>query len=383
MGHDVPSFWRKLIAGEGGIGPITKFDTTGYRNNLGGQVWDWDFAAYDLGDPDSMDEATQFALVAAREALSDARLDSPGAASYDPLRAGAVLSTNFGGASSWERFCATRDGHAFREFAFDTACRHVGERFGLRGPSTLLSISCASGAAAIGTAFDLIRYGHADLMIAGGHDSLSHSSLSGLSILRTVSPTMIRPFDARRDGTLFGEGAATVVLEPLERARDRGATIYGEVAGYWQNNNAYHLTAPDKEGEGMVRIIVRALEDAGVAPDELDYINAHGTGTQYHDPTEVKAIKTVLGDHAYAIPVSSIKGAVTHIMGGAGTIEAIATLLAMRDSTVPPTINYGEPDPECDLDCVPNEARAHPVTCALSISAGIGGSNAAVVLRRA
>ncbi|MFQ6096908.1 MAG: beta-ketoacyl-[acyl-carrier-protein] synthase family protein [Armatimonadota bacterium] len=381
MGHDVPSFWQRLIAGEGGIGPITKFDTTGYRNNLGGQVWDWDFAKYDLGDPKAIDEATQFALVATREALSDAGIESPDAAGYDPCRSGAALSTNFGGASSWERFCESGEGWAFREFAFDTAIAHVCRRFGLRGPSTLLSISCASGTASIGAAFDLIRYGHADLMVAGGHDSLSHSSLSGLSILRTISPTTIRPFDARRDGTIFGEGAAMVVLEPLERAKARGATIYGEVAGYWQNNNAYHLTAPDKEGEGMVRIIVRALDDAGVVPTDIHYINAHGTATRYHDPTEVKAIKTVLGDWAYDIPVSSIKGAVSHIMGGAGTIEAIATLLAMRDAVVPPTINYGEPDPECDLDCVPNEAREQTVNCALSISAGIGGSNAAVVLK--
>jgi len=379
MGHDVPSFWRKLIAGEGGITPITKFDTTGYRNNLAGVVTDWDFGRWGLGPGEGIDEATQFALAASKEALADAGIE-PG--SFCPLRAGIVFSTNFGGATSWEDFVAKGNGGRFREVEFGRSLHHTAELFGFRGPSTLLSISCASGGAAMGVAFDMIRHGQADVMLAGGHDSLSPSSLSGLSILRTVSPTMIRPFDARRDGTLFGEGAAAIVLEEYDRARQRGASIYGEMLGYWQNNNAYHMTAPDKEGEGMVRVLARALEDAGVGPQELDYINAHGTGTKYHDATEVKAIKQVLGRHAYEIPVSSIKGAVTHIMGGAGIIEAIATILAMRDSVVPPTINYGEPDPECDLDHVPNQAKEWPVKCAASVSAGIGGSNSCVVLGR-
>ncbi len=378
LGHDVPSFWRRLIAGECGIGPITKFDATGYRNNLAGQVWHYDFADFGLGKADGMDEATQFALVASQEALADAGL---GCGEFEPRRAGVILSTNFGGATSWEAFCEDSRNANFREAEFGTALDHVAERLGFAGPTTLLSISCASSGAAIGLALDMIRYDRADVMLAGGHDSLSPSSYSGLCILRTVTPTMIRPFDARRDGTIFGEGAAMVVVEEYERARRRGGTIYGEVCGYWQNNNAYHMTAPDKEGEGMVRVLARSLEDAQMPGDALDYINAHGTGTKYHDSTEVKAIKTVLGDHAYRIPVSSIKGAVTHIMGGAGSIEAIATLLAMRDGVVPPTINYEEPDPECDLDHVPNEAKEWPVRAAASISAGIGGSNACLVLR--
>ncbi|MFQ6132341.1 MAG: beta-ketoacyl-[acyl-carrier-protein] synthase family protein [Armatimonadota bacterium] len=379
MGHDVPSFWQKLIAGEGGIRPITKFDTTGYRNELAGVVTDWDFGRCGLGEAADTDEATQFALAASQEALTDAGL---GPGDCDPARAGIVYSTNFGGATSWEAFVEGGDPECFREFDFGRALHHAAEAFDFHGPCTLLSISCASGGAAMGAAFDLIRYGRAEVMLAGGHDSLSPSSLSGLSILRTVSPTMIRPFDARRDGTLFGEGAAAVVLEEYERARRRGATVYAEMLGYWQNNNAYHMTAPDKEGEGMVRVLARALGDAAVDARELDYINAHGTGTKYHDATEVKAIKEVLGQHAYDIPVSSIKGAVSHIMGGAGVIEAIATLLAMRDSVVPPTINYGEPDPECDLDHVPNQAKEWPVKCAASISAGIGGSNSCVVMAR-
>lgn len=377
MGHDVPSFWQKLIAGRGGITPITKFDTSGYRNELAGTVEGFDLTHWGLGEAEGVDEATQFALAASQEALTDAGIQ---AGSFDALRAGIVFSTNFGGADSWEQFVDSGGGEDFREFDFGRPLHHAAELFDFHGPSTMLSISCASGGAAMGTAFDMIRYGRADVMLAGGHDSISPSSLSGLSILRTISPTMIRPFDARRDGTLFGEGAAVVLLEEYERARQRGATVHCEMLGYWQNNNAYHMTAPDKEGEGMVRVLARALEDAGVSPQELDYINAHGTATKYHDATEVKAIKQVLGKHAYEIPVSSIKGAVTHIMGGAGVIEAIATILAMRDSVVPPTINYEEPDPECDLDHVPNEAKEWPVQCAASISAGIGGSNSCVVL---
>jgi 3-oxoacyl-[acyl-carrier-protein] synthase II len=227
----------------------------------------------------------------------------------------------------------------------------IAERWDLRGPATTLSLSCSSGAAAMGLALDLIRAGRADVMLAGGHDTLSYSSLAGLSILRTITAEQIRPFDKRRSGTIFGEGAAMLVLEEREHAQARDA-------------------------------LEAALADAGVAADALDYINAHGTGTPYHDVAETVAIKTALGDHAYNIPVSSIKAATGHIMAGAGALEAIVTILAMRDGVVPPTLNYGEPDPDCDLDYVPNESRAHPVRVAASISSGIGGNNAAVVLQR-
>jgi len=258
----------------------------------------------------------------------------------------------------------------------------IAERWNLRGPATTLSLSCSSSAAATGLALDLIRAGRADVILAGGHDTISYSSLAGLSILRTITADEIRPFDKRRNGTIFGEGAAMVVLEELEHARARGAPISAELLGYGLNNNAYHLTAPDKGGEGLRHVLEAALRDAHVAADQLDYINAHGTGTPYHDVAETVAIKTALGDHAYRIPVSSIKAATGHIMAGAGALEAIATILAMRDGVVPPTLNYDEADPNCDLDYVPNEARAHRVKIAASVSSGIGGNNAAVVLGR-
>lgn len=383
LGHTVPDFWHGLVSNRRGIGRLTRFDPTGLRNEHGGQVWDWSFDPGEFGLSRPPDEATQFLLVAAREAVADAGLALPGAAGR---RAGAVLSTNFGGAGSWEAFVRSWLAQApsadcFREFAFHTALDHLCAIFGLRGPVSLLSIACASGAAAIGAGLDAIRYGRADIMLCGGHDALAPSPLAGLSVLRTISPHDILPFSANRSGTLFGEGAGVVVLEAREHAVARGARVYCEAAGSWQNNNAYHLTAPDPGGNGMIRVLSRALADSGVQPADVDYINAHGTGTQYHDPEETHAVKAVLGEHAYRVPISSIKGAIAHLMGAAGAVEAIATVKAMETGIVPPTINDGVADPEMDLDFVVNAARPVAVRCAVSISAGVGGSNACVVFR--
>ena len=251
------------------------------------------------------------------------------------------------------------------------------------GPIFLASETVSADSSALTRCLEMIRHDRVEVMLAGGHDSLAPSPLAGLSILRTITTDDIRPFDAKRSGTLFSEGAAVLVVEELEHARARGARIYCELLGGWQNNNAYHMTAPDPGGVGMVRVVRRALDDAEVRPEQIDYINAHGTGTEHHDPAETEAIKTVFGDRAYGIPVSSSKGALGHMMGAAGTVETIATALALRDGIVPPTANLDEPDPECDLDYVPGQGREHPTTCALSISAGIGGSNAAVVIRKA
>jgi 3-oxoacyl-(acyl-carrier-protein) synthase len=294
-----------------------------------------------------------------------------------------VLSTNFGGGLAWEDYCRglstgepTGD---FAEFAFHSALGHLCRAFGLSGPASLLSIACASGAAAVGYALDLLRCGAADAMVAGGHDALAPTPLSGLSVLHTMTADDIRPFSADRSGTLFGEGAGILVLETLEHAQARGARVYAEVLGSWQNNNAYHLTAPDKGGAGMARVLAGALDDAALAPECLDYINAHGTGTKPHDAAETEAIKQVLGARAYEIPVSSVKGSIGHLMGAAGAVEALATVKTIETGWVPATVNYREPDPECDLDCVPNKARQAAVGYAATISAGVGGSNACVV----
>ncbi|MCE5239286.1 beta-ketoacyl-[acyl-carrier-protein] synthase family protein [bacterium] len=412
LGQSVPVFWQRLCAGERGLRRISRFDPTGLRNELGGEVCDWRFDTESFGLMQAPDLATQFLLQAAREAVGDAGLEGRGTSPRPTV--GAVLSTNFGGGESWEEWCRVlRDGAPFTpplrggqggdavlppapscarsrarkgggngpftEFAFHTALGHLREVFGLEGPLSLLSIACASGAAAIGYALDLIRAGEATAMLAGGHDALAPTPLSGLSTLHTITAEDIRPFSADRSGTLFGEGAAVLMLEELEHARARGAHVYAEVLGSWQNNNAYHLTAPDPGGAGMARVLESALADAGLPPEQLEYINAHGTGTKPHDAAETEAIKTVLGTHAYEIPVSSIKGAIAHLMGAAGAIEAIATVQTIATDVVPPTVNYREPDPECDLNIVPNVAQEASVQYAATISAGVGGSNACVV----
>ncbi len=384
LGTGLKAFWNGLISNKSGIAPLTKFDPTGLRNDKAGQVRDWAFDPAASGMDAPPDEATQFLLAAAHEAISNAGLTD---GSHDPRRAGMFLSTNFGGGMSWEEHVHRRleslpTNASFREAAFHTPLTHLARVFSFRGPASLLSIACASGTAAIGCALEAIRHDRADVMLAAGHDSLSPSCLAGLSILATMTREEIRPFSANRSGTLFGEGAAVLVLESLEHAQARGAEPLAEVLGSWQTNNAYHLTAPDKGARGMIRVLAEAIADAGVAADEIDYVNAHGTGTEAHDPEETHAIKTVLGERAYEIPVSSIKAAVAHMMGAAGAAEAIATVQAIRTGVVPPTLNYQERDEECDLDYVPNEARSVPVSCAASISAGVGGSNACVVLRR-
>ena len=385
LGCCVEEFWQRLLAGERGLSCIGRFDPVGLRNERAGEVKDWAFnaAAFGLQEPPSL--ASQFALVAAAEALRDAGLSWPLVTAG--LQAACVTSTNFAGADRWEQFvraflAGEPRAELFASAAFGETPLLMREVFGLSGPAGVTSIACSSGAAAIGLAADWVREGVCGLAIAGGHDCLSPWPLAGLSALHTITAEDIHPFSADRSGTLFGEGAAYVVLEPLDTARARGAAAYAEVAGWAQNNNGYHLTAPDPGAEGMTQVVAACLADAGLSVEEIDYINAHGTGTQPHDPAETLAIKQVLGWRAYQIPISSIKGAVGHLMGAAGAIEIVATALAIAHGAVPPTAGYTSPDPTCDLDYVPNVGRPATVRAALSISAGIGGSNACVALRR-
>jgi 3-oxoacyl-(acyl-carrier-protein) synthase len=419
LGLCVPEFWRRLLAGERGLRRITRFDAGGLRNDLAGEISDWRFDPAQYGLDREPDRATQFLLAAAREAIADAGLpegphasttgvcagraqasgpgpvaaaEGPDTSPADGLvfgpsgsRLGAVLSSNFGGAEAWEEYAHSLreppvDPEMLREFRFDTAAEYLGCLVALSGPVMCISIACASGASAIGMAADIIKAGDAEIMLAGGHDCLAPSPLAGLSALHTITSEDIRPFSKNRSGTLFSEGAGMVVVEDLEHARARGAEPVAEVLGSWQNNNAFHLIAPDEGGAGMARVLRRALEEAGIAPEQVDYITAHGTGTEHHDPAETEAIKAVLGSHAYETPVSSIKGAIGHMLGAAGAIEIIATALSLRDGLLPPTVNLDESDPACDLDYVPNVAREKKIRYAVSISAGIGGSNAVVVL---
>ena len=379
LGLDVPTFWRRLAAGESGISPISKLDTTGLRNARGGEVAGFTWS--DFGDEGDCDEAAQFAFAATHEAIADAHL-----LDADLRDAGIVFSTNFGGATSFEAACELANADApdeetFRQWTAEDAADYTASRLGIEGPRITLSNACSSGGNALGLAFDWLQLGRCNIAIAGGHDSLGLSSLAGLSILRTISPDEIRPFDANRNGTIFGEGAGILVLETWESAERRNAKVYAEVAGWALNNNAYHLTAPDKDGAGLRAVMSAALQNAQISPDDIGYINAHGTGTQLNDLAETQAIKAVFGERASQIPVSSIKAATSHTMAAAGALEAIATTLALVEQTVPPTINLETPDPNCDLDYVANAARAHTFAAALSNSSGIGGNNASLVLK--
>ncbi len=386
VGKDV--LWEGLLGGRRGLSKLTKFDPTGLRNEKAGQVNDWQFdpAQFSLTQPP--DEATQFLLVAAAEAVADAGLDDRlcPAGEAGP-NVGAVLATNFGGSTSWESYIGgllddQPSPTTFDQFNFDKALAIVCATFAITGPCSQFSMACASGTAAIGYGAELIRSGQAEAVLVGGYDSLAPSILSGLSLLRTITDDDLYPFSANRSGTIFGEGSGVLVLENLEHARKRDVRCYCEVLGSWQNNNAYHLTAPDAGGAGMARVLQGALQTAELRPDELHHINAHGTGTEYHDVAETEAIKAVLGRAAYDITVVSIKGAISHLMGAAGAIEGIVTALSVLHQIVPPTTNYGEPDPACDLDYVTAGGRQQRIEYAASISAGIGGDNACVILGR-
>ena len=380
LGLDADSFWQNLIANQSGIAPLTKLPTEGLRNPNGGEVCGFDWSRY--GEEGDCDEASQFAYAAALEAANGAGLSEPQRA-----RAGLVFATNFGGAASWEACCdIAREGdcdpETFTQFLPDAAVNYAARRWNSAAPRATLSNACSSGAHALGLAADWIALGRCDIAIAGGFDGLGISTLAGLSILRTISPDQIRPFDARRNGTIFGEGAAMVVLESERSMRARGAKPLAQFMGWSVTNNAHHLTAPDKNGAGLALSMKNALRNANVEPAQISYINAHGTGTQYNDVAETEAIKTVFGSHAQQLAVSSIKAATSHLMGAAGSLEAIATALALRDGMLPPTLNLEENDKNCDLDYVPLQARAANIEYALSNSSGIGGNNASLVLKK-
>ena len=376
-GNCVGEFWDGLVAGRCALAPITRFDASPFRNANGGEV-----KGFDLPNPEAS-RAKAYALAAIGEAIADARLAG------DALRdAGIVLATNFGGCDQGERFLAARAHHEapdprwFDDYSFQAAAAEAADLLGLRGPMAVLSLSCASGVAAIGYAADLVREGRVPRMIAGGYDELARMSYSGLSALRAITPEIIRPFDKTRNGTMFSEGSGVLVVESLESALDRGATIHAEIRGHAMNNDAFHMTAPDQTGRGITAVMQAALVDAGVHPADVQHINAHGTGTPYNDKIETAAIKAVFNADAYRLTVTANKSMIGHTCGAAGTLESICTVLTLQTGIVPPTIHLETPDPECDLDYVPAEARRTEVRVALCNSYGIGGTNAAIVLAR-
>lgn len=384
IGSGVDAFWKALLAGDCGIRDITRFDTEGFLFTRAGEVADFE----DTEGPGTREHhanlATRFLLTAATEAVSDAGLVSAGGALS---RIGVITASNFGGVTSAEHLLAdageSGDIEDFTEYGFQRSADHIAEAWNLSGPRCALSLSCSSGAAAIGLAADWIRAGRADAVIAGGYDALSRFAWSGLSALRTMSREAVRPFDARRDGTIFSEGAGVVILEGADHAGERGATLYAELCGYGLNNNAYHLTAPSKDSRGTTDVMRMALADAGVDAGEIDHVNTHGTATPHNDVAEAAAIREVFGARAVALPLAANKSATGHMMGAAGSAEAIASVMSLRDGVIPPTLNADEPDPSCDVDLVRGEPRELDVRCVLSNSAGIGGTNAALVLRKA
>ncbi len=387
--------WKRILNGESGIAGITRFDVTAHETKFAGEVKD--FRAEDFISPKEvkrMDLFIQFAMAATKMAVEDAGLDP---AAEDPERMGVVVGTGLGGLPTLEKYHSIlleRGPGRISPFFIpmliaNEAPGHIAIQYGIKGPNLCIVTACATGAHSIGEAVRIIQYGDADAMVAGGTEAnLTPLTVGGFNAMKALSTRndapdkASRPFEKDRDGFVVAEGAGIVVLEEYERAKRRGATIYGEVIGYGYNGDAYHITAPSPDGDGSIRCMRLALKDAGVAPHEVDYINAHGTSTELNDYTETVAIKAVFGEHAYRMPISSTKSMTGHLLGAAGAVEAIFTLLSIRDGVCPPTINYETPDPRCDLDYVPNKARHHTIEVAMSNSFGFGGTNSTLVFRK-
>jgi 3-oxoacyl-[acyl-carrier-protein] synthase II len=394
IGNDTEEFWTNLIAGKSGAGPITRFDASGFNTRFACEVKNFTTeGAIDRKDARRMDRFVQYAVVAAHEAIRNSGLDLD-AVNRD--RVGVIIGSGIGGMETFETQNAIllqRGPNRVSPFFIpmmisDMAAGQVSIQFGLRGPNFCTVSACSSGAHAIGEALRLLRAGDADVMIAGGSEAtITPMALAGFSNARTLSTRnddpqrASRPFDQDRDGFVIGEGSGVIVLETEDHARRRGAPLICELSGYGASADAYHLTAPSEDGNGAARAMKRALEDAGIPAADVQYINAHGTSTPTGDPVEVKAVKTVFGERARHIMMSSTKSMTGHLLGAAGGLEAVVTALTLARGIVPPTMNLDEPDPQCDLDFVPNQARAQRVTAALSNSFGFGGHNATLAMK--
>jgi 3-oxoacyl-[acyl-carrier-protein] synthase II len=394
LGNDLPSTWRAALAGESGIDFIRSFDASGFPVRVAAEVKD--FEPPDILSPKEarrLDRNVLLALAAGREALDDAALDSH----YEPRRMGILFGSAIGGFLGimqqhevlQERGPDRISPHFLPSVLVDSASGQLAISLGLRGPNYAPVSACATGSHAVGEGAEVIRRGDADAVLAGGTEACMHPlilagfcAMRGLAAEEEHPPRASRPFDATRAGFVIGEGAGALVLEELEAARARGARIYAEVLGYGTSNDAYHMAAPEPEAIGVGMMMRSALERAGVEPDRVGYINAHGTSTPLGDAAETKAIKDVFGDHAHKLAVSSTKSMMGHCFGAAGALEAQMSALAVHHGVLPPTINYEHPDPVCDLDYVPNEAREAQVDVALSNAMGLGGHNACVLVGR-
>jgi 3-oxoacyl-[acyl-carrier-protein] synthase II len=395
VGNTTDEYWSALTRGKSGIGPITKFDATGYPTRIAGEIRNFDETRYvDKKEARRLDPYLKYAIATSVMAVEDAALDT---GKVDGTRFGVLIGSGIGGITTLIEGEDVRKTKGFDRVSpfvvpmliVNMAAGLVSMRFGARGPNSAVVTACASGNHAIGDACKLIQRGAADVMIAGGAEAIivpltiaGFCSMKAMSTRNETPEKASRPFDAGRDGFVCGEGAGMVVLEALEHAVRRGARIYAEVVGYGMTGDAHHMTAPDPEGDGATRAMQLALADAGIGPSAIGYINAHGTSTPYNDKFETLAIKRVFGDHAPRLAVSSTKSMTGHLLGAAGGIEAVATVLALHHGLLPPTINYDTPDPECDLDYVPNQARKVDVEYALSNAFGFGGTNATLAFRK-
>ncbi len=395
LGHNVCDNWEALIAGRSGTARITHFDPTRYESQVAGEVKDFDPTKFmDRKDARRMDRFAQFATVAANEALKQSGFVIT---QENGPRVATIIGTAHGGImTALAEYDVLREKGPGRVSPFvvpmmlsDMACGNVSIRLGAKAMNYSLVSACASGADSIGEAANIIRRGDADVAIAGGAEApITTLSVAGYSAARALgsnneNPSQAsRPFDARRNGFIIAEGSGMLVLEAEEHARARGANILAELAGYGATSDAFHITQPGEHGEGAARAMTTALQKAGLAPDDIQYLNAHGTSTPLNDKLETVAIKRAFGDYAYSLPISSSKSMTGHLMGAAGAIEAIVSVLVIQNGVIPPTVNYEVPDPDCDLDYVPNVARSVTVDAVMSNSLGFGGHNASLVFRR-
>ena len=392
LGNDVATTWERVTRGESGIGPITHFDAADHKTRFAGEVKDFDpVALFGRKDARRMERVAQLALAAAGQALADSGLEN---GHYNRDRVGVALGSGVGALGTIVESVNTyneRGPHRVSPFFMpmmlpDTPAATISINHGFRGPNMAIATACASGNNAIGEAARIIQRGEADVMLAGGAEACivplalaSFNVMNALSTRNDAPQQASRPFDQERDGFVTSEGSALLVLEELEQARARGAHIYGEFLGYGTSADAYHISMPAAGGAGAALAIERALADAALAPTEIDYVNAHGTSTTLNDREETNAIKTIFGEAAYDVPISSTKSMHGHLLGAAGALEALISLKALAANLLPPTINYDNPDPECDLDYVPNQARSAEIGTFMSNGFGLGGHNATII----
>jgi 3-oxoacyl-[acyl-carrier-protein] synthase II len=395
VGIGVESSWSNLIAGKSGIKKITQFDSSDFPTKIAGEVEGFNPENYiEIKEIKKMDRFIHFAVAAAQIALDDSGLKITDGNSE---RTGVIVGSGIGGLSTIERYHSVVLEKGPRKITpffipmlvINLASGQISIKFGAKGPNTAVATACASGSHAIGDAFRLIQTGEADSMIAGGTESVitplgigGFNAMKALSTRNNEPEKASRPFDVDRDGFVMGEGAGILILECLENAVSRGAKIYAEIKGYGMTADAYHITAPSPNGEGAARCMKITLKDAGINPEEVDYINAHGTSTKYGDELETSAIKTVFGEHAYKVAISSTKSMIGHLLGASGGVEAVITILSIYNDIIPPTINLDNPDPGCDLDYVPHKARKTTINYALTNSFGFGGTNACLLFNK-